>query len=252
MTMDTDTPATLMSQMDLQRLVLTMQQDISAHNSALQELNALKTTILNLQKQNESLTQENERLRQQLNSQQGSTTTQAQPKSGIQQQPKPHSSATQSTQQAPNATKKTPNNSWTEVIKRSKKVRNPADVTDKHRQAITRGFNLAPEGPKGYTTVYFNRSRRFTRTEVRNNLHLIKADASRIIDDNLVSILTKNNINVVEGFDPTDPKHLADPKFKEMSLSKREDAAFDLQINRCAKSLVYLANRRSRLFCFCC
>ncbi|KAK4522115.1 uncharacterized protein ATC70_004654 [Mucor velutinosus] len=246
--MDTDTPATLMSQMDLQRLVLTMQQDISAHNSALQELNALKTTILNLQKQNESLTQENERLRQQLNSQQGSTTTQAQPKS------------------APNATKKTPNNSWTEVIKRSKKVRNPADVTDKHRQAITRGFNLAPEGPKGYTTVYFNRSRRFTRTEVRNNLHLIKADASRIIDvtfparniigvlvhlqykDNLVSILTKNNINVVEGFDPTDPKHLADPKFKEMSLSKREDAAFDLQINRCAKSLVYLANRRSRLF----
>jgi len=255
-----------MSQMDLQRLVLTMQQDISAHNSALQELNALKTTILNLQKQNESLTQENERLRQQLNSQQGSTTTQAQPKSGIQQQPKPHSSATQSTQQAPNATKKTPNNSWTEVIKRSKKVRNPADVTDKHRQAITRGFNLAPEGPKGYTTVYFNRSRRFTRTEVRNNLHLIKADASRIIDvtfparniigvlvhlqykDNLVSILTKNNINVVEGFDPTDPKHLADPKFKEMSLSKREDAAFDLQINRCAKSLVYLANRRSRLF----
>ncbi|KAK4511684.1 DNA mismatch repair protein msh6 [Mucor velutinosus] len=161
--------------------------------------------------------------------------------------------------------KRLPTNSWTEVIKRSKKVRNPADVTDKHRQAITRGFNLAPEGPKGYTTVYFNRSRRFTRTEVRNNLHLIKADASRIIDvtfparniigvlvhlqykDNLVSILTKNNINVVEGFDPTDPKHLADPKFKEMSLSKREDAAFDLQINRCAKSLVYLANRRSRL-----
>lgn len=64
----------------------------------------------------------------------------------------------------------------------------------------------------------------------------------------LIATLNKNKINVVETFDPTDPKHLADPKFKDMSLSKREDAAFELQIDRCAKSLVYLANRRSRLF----
>lgn len=146
MTMDTDT-STLMSQMDLQRLVLTVQQDITAHNSALQELNALKNTILNLQQQNESLTQENARLRQQLQSQMGSKPSENS-KSSQQQQPKFQS-------QAPKASKQSSDSStsWTTIAKRPKKVSNPADVTDKHRQAITRGFNLEAEGPKGYTTV---------------------------------------------------------------------------------------------------
>lgn len=262
MTMDTDTPTShLMSQLDLQTLVLNMQKDITAHQSALIELNTLKSTIMELKTKNDSLTLENENLRQQLQNLQVSKADGG----------KPTSNHTKSGNKAPNSTNKASpgttkaHNSWVEVTKKSPKVRNPTQVTDKHRAALTRGFNLT-DGPQGYTTVYIHRSRRFTRTEVRNNLHLLGAEASRIVDitfparnvigilihlqfkEEFVSILKKNKVAINLDFDPVDPKHLADPKYRELSISKREDVAFNLQINRCSKSLEYLANRRSRLF----
>jgi hypothetical protein len=63
-----------------------------------------------------------------------------------------------------------------------RKVKDPSAVTDKHRACITRAFNVQSDGLQGYQSIYINRSRRFTRTEVRSNLHLIGADASRIIN----------------------------------------------------------------------
>ncbi|CEP12861.1 hypothetical protein [Parasitella parasitica] len=257
-------PTTLMSQLDLQTLVLTMQRDISAHHAALEELNTLKSTILDLKNKNFSLTEENASLRQQIADLTASTTAAKRnpPASVSNQQTQPNKAATSTTTKT--------GSTYAEVAQqkqpKQKKVKNPADVTDKHRAAITRGFNAQAEGPKGYHSVYINRSRRFTRTEVRHNLHLIGAEASRIIDvtfparnvigilihvqykDTLLELLAKSKVAFLDQFDPVDPQHVADPKYRELSFSKREDIAFELHIKRCTQSLRYLACRRPHLF----
>jgi hypothetical protein len=50
-------PSTLMLQLVLQKLGLTMPRDISAHRTALEELNTLKSTILDLKNKKFSLNQ---------------------------------------------------------------------------------------------------------------------------------------------------------------------------------------------------
>ncbi|CEP12852.1 hypothetical protein, partial, partial [Parasitella parasitica] len=138
---------------------------------------------------------------------------------------------------APASGTQTSGSTWTEVVQKKnkpKKIKDPADVTEKHRAAITRRFNLQEDGPKGYINVYIHRSRRFTRTEVRHNLHLIGAEATRIVDiifpaRNVIGILVhvqykeallfllvgRSKIAAIDKFHSVNSNHVADPKYHD-------------------------------------
>ncbi|CEP07839.1 hypothetical protein [Parasitella parasitica] len=157
-------PTTLMSQIDLQTLVLTMQKDIYAHHAALEELNTLKSTILDLKNKNFTLTEENASLRQKIADLTASSTT---------AKTNPLASASNhQTQLKETATStQTKNRStYAKVTQQKqsklKKIMDPADVTDKHRAAITRDFNPQDKGLKGYPSIYIHRSRRFTLVNI--------------------------------------------------------------------------------------
>ncbi len=141
----------------------------------------------------------------------------------------------------------------------------PKKVTVKRREAIVRGFNEV-SGPSGYTTVYINRSRRFTKTEVRRNLRLLGAEPRRIVDvsfpaRNVIGLLihrgfeaefegllTKAKVATLKDFDPLDPAHVADPKYKDLDTSARFGVALRLQNQRSLLSLQYMAKHRAPLF----
>ncbi|KAI7897992.1 uncharacterized protein BX663DRAFT_556190, partial [Cokeromyces recurvatus] len=142
---------------------------------------------------------------------------------------------------------------WSTVVaRRPKATKGPAKppagkkVTVKRREAIVRGFNEV-SGPSGYTTVYINRSRRFTKTEVRRNLRLLGAEPRRIVDvsfpaRNIIGLLihrgfeeafegllAKAKIATIKDFDPLDPINVADPKYKDMDTDSRFTVALRLQ-----------------------
>ncbi|OAD68803.1 hypothetical protein PHYBLDRAFT_150393 [Phycomyces blakesleeanus NRRL 1555(-)] len=115
-----------------------------------------------------------------------------------------------------------------------------------------------PTGPKGYQYVYIPRSRRLTHREVRNSLKTLGVDTGRILDINfpakdVVGILVHNQyaekfqttlttvaIEILDAFDPLDPKNIADPKYKSLSDSELEEVAAELHSDRCMKALKYL------------
>ncbi|KAJ1966870.1 hypothetical protein IWQ62_002199 [Dispira parvispora] len=149
--------------------------------------------------------------------------------------------------------------------KSSPKTPKVKKASPKHREAIVRGFNEVT-GPTGYTTVYINRSRRFTKTEVRRNLRLLGAEPRRIIDvsfparniigllihrgfqEEFEQLLSTAKVSVIKNFDPLDPVHVADPKYKSLDVSSRSDVALRLQNQRSILSLQYLAKYRAPLF----
>ncbi|KAI9309944.1 hypothetical protein BX666DRAFT_2100209 [Dichotomocladium elegans] len=141
----------------------------------------------------------------------------------------------------------------------------PQQATPKRREAIVRGFNET-SGPVGYTTVYINRSRRFTKSEVRRNLRFLGIDPRRVIDisfpaRNVIgllihlgfqaefeTLLASAKVATIQGFDPLHPDHVADPKYSALSLEERANVAGRLHHQRCLRSLQYLAQHRLTLF----
>ncbi|OAD71771.1 hypothetical protein PHYBLDRAFT_147531 [Phycomyces blakesleeanus NRRL 1555(-)] len=115
-----------------------------------------------------------------------------------------------------------------------------------------------PTGPKGYQYVYIPRSRHLTHREVRNSLKTLGVDTGHILDINfpakdVVGILVHNQyaekfqitlttvaIEILDTFDPLDPKNIADPKYKSLSDSELEEVAAELHSDRCLKALKYL------------
>jgi hypothetical protein len=152
---------------------------------------------------------------------------------------------------------------WTEVVKRKPKEKK---VTPKRKEAISRGFNPV-SGEQGYEYIYINRSRRFTRVQVRDNLRLLGIETSRILDvafpasgiigllvhvqykDLLVAILAKAKVYPVSNFDPTDPKHIADPAHANKSEEERQVIAMRAHMDRCLRALhlLFLLQRHSLL-----
>ncbi|OAD65301.1 hypothetical protein PHYBLDRAFT_176220 [Phycomyces blakesleeanus NRRL 1555(-)] len=115
-----------------------------------------------------------------------------------------------------------------------------------------------PTGPKGYQYVYILRSHCLTHREVRNSLKALGVDTGRILDinfpaKNVVGILVHNQyaekfqatlttvaIEILDTFDPLDPKNIADPKYKSLFDSELEEVAAELHSDHCLKALKYL------------
>ncbi|OAD78125.1 hypothetical protein PHYBLDRAFT_164998 [Phycomyces blakesleeanus NRRL 1555(-)] len=126
------------------------------------------------------------------------------------------------------------------------------------RVAASARMFAIPTGPKGYQYVYIPRSCRLTHREVRNSLKTLGVDTGRILDINfsakdVVGILVHNQyaekfqttlttvaIEILDAFDPLDPKNIADPKYKSLSDSELEEVAAELHSDRCLKALKYL------------
>ncbi|OAD75515.1 hypothetical protein PHYBLDRAFT_166752 [Phycomyces blakesleeanus NRRL 1555(-)] len=126
------------------------------------------------------------------------------------------------------------------------------------RVAASARMFAIPTGPKGYQYVYIPRSCRLTHREVRNSLKTLGVDTGHILDINflakdVVGILVHNQyaekfqttlttvaIEILDAFDPLDPKNIADPKYKSLSDSELEEVAAELHSDRCLKALKYL------------
>jgi hypothetical protein len=149
---------------------------------------------------------------------------------------------------------------WTEVVKR-KRGPAPKVASVKQKEAISRGFNQV-SGPQGYTYVYINRSRRFNRTEVRKNLGLLGVETSRILDVTfpargiigllvhiqfepvLKAAFAAAKVATIDGFDPTSPDNLADPKYAQQTRDARVVIAMSLHRNRCLRTLEFLRQKQ--------
>ncbi|OAD66603.1 hypothetical protein PHYBLDRAFT_175148 [Phycomyces blakesleeanus NRRL 1555(-)] len=126
------------------------------------------------------------------------------------------------------------------------------------RVAASARMFAIPTGPKGYQYVYISRSRHLTHREVCNSLKTLGVDTGRILDINfpakdVVGILVHNQyaekfqttlttvaIEILDVFDPLNPKNIADPKYKSLSDSELEEVAAELHSDCCLKALKYL------------
>jgi hypothetical protein len=133
-------------------------------------------------------------------------------------------------------------------------------ASPKHIEAISRGFSQV-SGPQGYEYIYMHKSRKFTRSQVRDNLRLLGVEPSRILDvcfpargvlgvlihvqfkEDLLTLLSKHKISVVSDFDPLDPKHIADPNYADRGEAARADLAQEIQWTRCIRALYYLQKK---------
>lgn len=123
---------------------------------------------------------------------------------------------------------------------------------------------------KGFEYIYIPRSRRLSYRETRAKLRTLGIDTYRIIDisfparstvgllihiqyrQELLDTLAQAKIKPIKDFDPTDPKHLADPKYKDYTDSDRITAAMVINRDRCVRALLrmphYLAVNVSKIF----
>ncbi|OAD75680.1 hypothetical protein PHYBLDRAFT_166906 [Phycomyces blakesleeanus NRRL 1555(-)] len=144
------------------------------------------------------------------------------------------------------------------VVPTALSVRKTLRPPSVRRVAASARMFAIPTGPKGYQYVYIPRSRRLTHREVRNSLKTLGVDTGRILDINfpakdVVGILVYNQyaekfqttlttvaIEILDTFDPLDPKNIADPKYKSLCDSELEEVAAELHSDRCLKALKYL------------
>ncbi|KAJ1960063.1 hypothetical protein IWQ62_004371, partial [Dispira parvispora] len=130
----------------------------------------------------------------------------------------------------------------------------PCPSSPRHNEAAARTFQECTD-PQGYPFVYLC-SRRITKRDARFSLHNLRVNANRILDisfpahnvvgllvhvqfkDELVELLSNNKVTPISQFDPTDPRHLADPKYDDWNKEARSKEALRLQNERCNKALL--------------
>jgi hypothetical protein len=113
-------------------------------------------------------------------------------------------------------------------------------------------------GPQGFELVYLGRSRKLNRSEVRTHLRKAGADTSRVVDisfpasgvigillhtqyvSEFKSIMSVAQAQIVDDFEPLDPRHLADPKFDSFSHAARSQEMALLVRKRCLATLSFV------------
>ncbi|KAI8966915.1 hypothetical protein BDF20DRAFT_803606, partial [Mycotypha africana] len=210
---------------------------LQQHAALLERLAQLEKVNGELQSKVTTLEEENQKLRAQL------LRSSAPPSAAVTPQILQHSAP------APHTTDSPIN--WAQIATRA--PRRPRLPTPQKVAAISRGFNLLPEGPKGFKYLYFHRSRRYNYIQIRGNLRAIGVEVGRILDiifparnvfgllihaqyhDQLLATLAKANVKPIPGgFDPTDPK------FATMTAADREGAAMEINHSRCIRTLTFL------------
>ncbi|KAL7308739.1 hypothetical protein PS15m_011908 [Mucor circinelloides] len=148
--------------------------------------------------------------------------------------------------------------SYASAAKKGKSRPDPATAT-KRRLAAGRLFQTpASKGPQGYQYVYLGRSKKIQRFEVRSALRKSGVDLGRVLDicfsaSEVIGILLHVQYvqeftermkaceaELVLNFDPLDPKHIADPKYADLSTTKREELIYEFTNARCLQTLAFL------------
>lgn len=147
---------------------------------------------------------------------------------------------------------------YVNVAKSSAHLPDPARSAKK-RVAAGRLFkSAAAKGPQGYQYVYIGRSGKIERSEIRSTFRKVGVDTGRILDicfpasgvigillhtqyvDNFLDLMKKCEAEIIEGFDPLDPKHIADPKYESLSALERESLIYEFTNTRALQTLSFL------------
>jgi hypothetical protein len=149
---------------------------------------------------------------------------------------------------------------WTKIVKNTP-AQTPAVSNKRRRDAAIR--SLQPPRPdnatsKGYTIVYLHRAHRMTRTELRKHLYAVGIEQKRILDvsfparntaailihedflPEVLQHLTESTLTVQPDFNPTDAKHVGDPKYASMPAPQLSRIAQALHTDRCILTLRYI------------
>lgn len=136
-----------------------------------------------------------------------------------------------------------------------------ASIRSERRMAAAARAFQAIHGPQGYEYIYITRNRRMDRPDVRRRLRRVGIETYRVMDiafptknvigilvhvqykTSVLEILAKAKIDLVADFDPTDPKHIFDPKHDSLSASDRVQLALSIHHTRCIRALKYMRSQ---------
>lgn len=147
---------------------------------------------------------------------------------------------------------------YVNAAKTGAKVPDPARSAKK-RVAAGRLFkSAAAKGPQGYQSVYIGRSGKIQRSEIRSTFRKVGVDTGRVLDicfpasgvigillhtqyvDTFIDLMKNCEAEIIEGFDPLDPKHIADPKYDSLSANERESLMYEFTNTRALQTLSFL------------
>jgi hypothetical protein len=249
----------LLSPEQVQQALFGLFQRVQQHSSLFEEVSLLKEKLFSVEKEKLSLEAENESLKKRIRDLELNLGT---PQGG-------RNNAT-STRASPAPPESTPApivtdssaSSWAAKAASAPVTppkRKAGPVALKKRIAAARAFQSpAAKGPQGFQYVYLGRSRKINRSEVRARLRRSGVDTGRILDisfpasgvlgvlmhvqyvEQFTAIMTKACAEIIEDFDPLNPKHLADPKYCGLDDNTREQTMLDLVHNRALDTLSFL------------
>lgn len=159
----------------------------------------------------------------------------------------------------PVTTAAAPSNNWVQVLGRKPK----APLSDRKKSATARAFFAPPtndsNAPTGYCYVYIPRSRNINRKDVRHRFSVLGIETARVLDISfparsvigillheeykstfLQEVLVDCKVKPIEGFNPCDPVHIADPKYQDWPAPQRARLAVALQQDRCYNTLNFI------------
>ncbi len=235
----------------LQAIVLNLSAKVEQHSTVISQLLALQKENALLKSQNEELMSRIKEMEKTISNQK----SQLQLVSGSGKSPAVSGSSVPSgsVPAAQNGVK-TPQVSY--AAKAAAAAR-PSPL--KKRVSAARPFKSpAAQGPQGFEYVYLGRSRKIDRSEVRSRLRRAGVDTGRVLDicfpasgvlgalvhtqyvQDFIKIMTKAQAEVIKDFDPLDPVHLADPKYKSLSEASRAQEIFSLVHKRAINTLSFV------------
>lgn len=262
-----------MNQMQMQQLIYSLGQQVQQHDNVFQQVEQLQQALNKMTEKYESVCQENEKLRQEIAAFKNLQRSEIAPgnsgnsgssgSSGHSGNPgsAQNGSGVGSSDEFPPLSFKTALNKGLDSAPRLSRKRQttPPAPSLKKRLAAGRVFRSREDrGPQGYSYVYVGRTYKISRGEVRKNLRQAGVDLGRILDicfpasgvigllvhvqyeAELVEIMKQAQATVSTEFDPTDVKHLADPKYDSLSLDAREFEMSSIIRNRCLQTLEHL------------
>ncbi|CEP12101.1 hypothetical protein [Parasitella parasitica] len=237
----------------LQQQLISVQQKVQEHDHLLERMNQLE-------KENQVLKKDivtKDLVIQELQSQiaRGSARTTLQSDANQQSLPgvQAQQPATQDTQPAA-VTQSGYLNAAKSGAKRSDPVR-----TAKRRLAAGRLFKSAAlKGPQGYQYVYIGRSGKILRSEIRSAFRKVGVDTGRVLDicfpasgvigvllhtqyvETFTACMQKCEAEIIENFEPLDPKHIADPQYDALTSEERESLIYEFTNTRALQTLSFL------------
>ena len=152
----------------------------------------------------------------------------------------------------------TPVVSWATVTRRQLPASRPPPSARKFAAAARAFSQVDPAAPTGFQYVYLPRKRKFTRTEIRQNLRRLGIDPSRILDISfparscvgllvhvqyvaeLEKTLNSAKVSTIASFDPVDPVHLADPAYAQDNQDTRARKMLRIHFERCVDVLAHI------------